>query len=125
MGYRSDVAYAVRFKDKEHLQGFLAAIRMTELDDEDAKRAFDDLVHYTEEHRTPDHWLTFEIEGVKWYETYRYVKAHERFLERSEDFGASWELVRIGENEDDIERQSGGDDVPLVLGVSRSIVWDI
>lgn len=125
MGYRSNVAYAIRFKDKEHLQGFLAAVRMTELDDQEAKKAFDDLLEYSEYNKESGNWLTFETEDIKWYDTFLYVQAHHRFLELSEDFDGSWEFIRLGENDDDVERQTGGNDPPYALRVSRQIEWDL
>ena len=49
-------------------------------------------------------------DGWKWYETYDDVKAWMALLEDAEEFGLQYEFVRVGEETDDIERMSSGDD---------------
>ena len=46
----------------------------------------------------------------KWYEDYEDVKAWEALLLDAEEFGLDYEFVRVGEETDDIERRSSGDD---------------
>lgn len=45
-------------------------------------------------------------DGWKWYEDYDDVKAWDSLLEDAEEFGLMYEFVRVGENSDDIERQT-------------------
>ena len=45
-------------------------------------------------------------DGWKWYEDYDDVKAWDMLLQDAEEFGLMYEFVRVGENSDDIERQT-------------------
>lgn len=93
MGYRSDVAYAIRFKSREHRVRFMAAQALDpNIKLEDFKLVHDDcvLLHY---------------EAVKWYEDYDDVKAHQRLLADAKTQGCSWEFCRVGEETGDIESE--------------------
>ena len=117
MGYRSDVAYVVKFYSR---------------DDDEPEKAFADYVHFTDwvkNHHTTeaqegegkmthayndedknltlhkhDQMLSFSVESVKWYESYVDVQWHEQLLDkvRTYDTG-NYRFVRIGEEYEDIE----------------------
>ena len=64
--------------------------------------------------------LLFEIDGVKWYESYPDVAKFNRFLTEVHDLGYVWESIRLGENDDDVECL-GSDGAEWYLSVRREI----
>ena len=96
MGYRSDVAYTIRFKNKEHRIRFMATAALNpeiELKDFALMDAETVLLSY---------------ESVKWYDDYDWVKAHVQLLEDAKEQGCAWEFARVGEEAGDTE-QDGND----------------
>lgn len=130
MGYRSDVAYTIRFvhedetNNKQSFYVFLA----------EAKANAATAVCF-EEHGwmefvvdEDNYRINFFAEGVKWYESYADVQCHEALLslasEWDEDNHAhiAYQFVRIGEESDDIEdkRSESADDwIYLERSISR------
>ena len=94
MGYRSDVAYAIRFKNKEHRIRFMAA------------QAIDPLIKLEEFKLVGDDVVLLHFEDVKWYSDYEDVKCHERLLEEAKEQDCGWEFCRVGEETGDIESES-------------------
>jgi len=122
MGYRSDVAYTIRFKKEEDYHLFIletkakpevaGALGECDLDDKRFR-------------------IDFEAESVKWYDSYPDVQIHEKLIEQAADWcndddhqaiketgqtaifsGRDYRLgfvfVRVGEDSDDVERREGG-----------------
>lgn len=104
MGYRSDVAYVIKFKDKESLEAFKVS---TLFEDKDMREAMADC-----ETVEKDDVIRYTVESVKWYPDYPEVKAHHRLIEAAcdEPFNANARMIRIGEELDDIECEDWGDD---------------
>ena len=96
MGYRSDVAYTIRFKNKEHRIRFMATAALN------PKIELKDFV------LIDDETILFKYEDVKWYDEYDYVKAHVQLLEDAKAQRCAWEFCRVGEEAGDIE-QDGAD----------------
>jgi hypothetical protein len=72
----------------------------------------------------PDmHCLKFKIDDVKWYESDPDVARFNEMLEffRDESHGYCTEVVRIGEDYDDVESNSSGHNMRFLLGVRREI----
>lgn len=72
----------------------------------------------------PDmHCLKFKIDDVKWYESDPDVARFNEMLEffRDESHGYCTEVVRIGEDYDDVESNSSGRNIMFLLGVRREI----
>lgn len=78
--------------------------------------------------------LKFNIESVKWYETFPDVRRFEDMLSMlngdpndADDIigGYCTEFVRIGEDENDVVRDICGNNPHYYLSVSRSIVCDV
>lgn len=110
MGYRSDVAYKIKFEDAGQWNVFLLEAKAKP----ETRACFEDedltVVHDQQE-------IRFVACAVKWYPDYPDVKCHQALMElvneyndRHEDeYVASYLFRRIGEEEDDIESETGGD----------------
>ena len=115
MGYRSDVAYKVKFQNEGQWNVFLLEAKSKP----ETRMCFEDdaltVVHDKLE-------LRFHAECVKWYDDYVDVKCHmallelcdeynERIAERDKDPSpvVSYLFRRIGEDEDDCDNRHGGD----------------
>lgn len=95
MGYRSDVAYTIRFKNKEHRIRFMATAALNpEIELKDFALMDDETV-------------LLSYESVKWYDDYDWVKAHVQLLEDAKEQGCAWEFARVGEEAGDTEQDGG------------------
>lgn len=65
--------------------------------------------------------LVFEMQDVKWYDSYEDVKAFEAMLIEVTELGYCSELVRVGEETNDIEHRHDGNGVRYILNVDRII----
>lgn len=117
MGYRSDVAYAIRFKTKDHRVRFMAV------------QALDPDIDLKEFNLIDDTTILLSYEYVKWYDEYDWVKAHRRLLEDAKEQNCAWVFCRVGEDIGDIE-QDGNDgkddygndmDAPDIISPSQSL----
>lgn len=112
MGYRSEVAYVIRFKDKEMRELFVSIQRAKA--DQHINTALDELVE------VEDNMLGYHADHVKWYDTYEDVKAHETLMkdtiaifandETIPDYNsqAGYKFIRLGEEvEDNIDEEEG------------------
>ena len=132
MGYRSDVAYTIRFvheddtNNKQSFYTFLAEAKAN------AATALCFSEHGWAEFQIDEanFRINFFAEGVKWYESYLDVRCHEALLslasewDEDEDNHAhiAYQFVRIGEESDDIEdkRSESADDwIYLERSISR------
>ena len=126
MGYRSDVAYIIRFKDVSALREFVAVNAINE-GTRDALEECDVFIGSSDDY--PE--LRFAVDDVKWYPSFPDVQAHEELLayfDRQEEPTAGYVFVRLGEENDDCMRVSGGDEdlAPWdALDISRSIWWEV
>lgn len=121
MGYRSDVAIGIAFKDKEAMVAFLSGIKLKgdvipqcELD------------HYKVAYNTEMVLLVARFHDVKWYDSFPDVKCHHDLLGMASEAGCGTAFIRIGEEYNDItvELDGGTDhefDMWGFFGVSRSI----
>ena len=134
MGYRSDVAYTIRFvsdhdeRNKQSFYTFLAEAK--------AKAAtalcFGGRDRNNFEVDERNFRINFSALDVKWYESYPDVQCHEALIalanEWVEDTDNNAEVgymfVRIGEENDDTEEKCGGEYDWDWLRVSRTIVAD-
>jgi hypothetical protein len=137
MGYRSTVAYTIRFtpnpenlpyktldgikEAKESFYTFLAEAKLKYLG------AFSDESMKVDEKKLA---IYFFASDVKWYESYEDVKVHEDLIQLSKDW-ADMEnkhiggiFTRIGEEMDDIVEEGWGEHDWDWIGVRREIVCD-
>jgi hypothetical protein len=120
MGYRSSVAYKIKFEDEGQWNVFMLEAKSKP----ETRLSFEDecltIVHDKQE-------IRFVVDDVKWYEDYEDVKCHiqlldlcDEYLERQEKSleglppsktpsVVSYLFRRIGESEDDLEERHGGD----------------
>lgn len=148
MGYRSEIAYGVKVEDivfsdmateedKKISADGLFLLMLTEMQqDPIAGKCFDDTYdincHLTinKEQR----YILFNEGGLKWYDSYADVQAHERLYaimdEYAEEYGnkeqydrcpISCAYIRIGEESDDIEERGSGDDPWGIMNVYTGI----
>ena len=106
MGYRSEVAYVIRFKDKAMRELFVSLQRAKA--DHHINEALDELAE------VEDCLLGYHADHVKWYDGYDGVKAHETLMHDSIDMFnkdediTGWRFVRLGESQDDNEDREAG-----------------
>ena len=116
MGYRSEVAYILRFTNKEMKDNFVNLQRAKA--DKAINEALDELVE------VEDSMLGYHADHVKWYDDYPDVKAHHTLMkdtiklfgdEYSTDYNeqAGYRFVRLGEEQEDNEDEEGGNSEEL------------
>jgi hypothetical protein len=106
MGYRSEVAYVIRFKDKAMRELFVSLQRAKA--DPHINEALDELAE------VEDCLLGYHADWVKWYDGYDGVKAHHTLMSDSIDMFnqdediVGWRFVRLGEESNDTEQEEDG-----------------
>lgn len=106
MGYRSNTAYVIRFKNKEQCDAFIN-IQLAKAD----KHITEAIGELT---RVEDNVLGWHEQYVKWYDDYEDVKAHKTLMSEAitlfgednpecEDYDdqAGYRFIRLGEEDDD------------------------
>ena len=129
MGYRSDVTYAIEFKDLDTKRKFVALHKLNA----QYKEALDDCYEVDSDGL----YIIFEANYIKWYDGYEEVVAHTKMLEAIENEemeGVAARLVRIGEESGDVEEidyQGDGDytpnagEIPIEAEVVSRIIHNI
>jgi hypothetical protein len=125
MGYRSDVTYAIEFKDLETKRKFVAVNKL--------HPQFIKALKECEGVDTDNLFIIYEANFVKWYETYEDVSWHMDMLsaiEEEETEGVAAKFIRIGEEHDDIEvieYQGDQDNNPMAseIDINPHIVTEI
>lgn len=110
MGYRSDVAYVIKFDDIETRDNFVTL--MLAKNDKWITQALDECEYGYDE----DPVITFETQSVKWYTSYDDVKAHHLMMREAveiygEEKGGRFRFIAVGEDgqEEFDEDDSNGD----------------
>jgi len=107
MGYRSDVAYVIKFNDIETRDNFVTL--MLAKNEPPITQAISECEYgYTE-----DPIITFKQESVKWYDSFEDVQAHQQLMNDAVEIygkkGGRYRFISVGEdgaeecNEDDDE----------------------
>jgi len=104
MGYRSDVAYVVKFKSFQDRDAYVA-LQLAKNEEVMKEAIFECEYEYQSEPL-----LTFEAEDVKWYDSYPDVQAHTSIYKDAHKlFGASYRFYAVGEDgKEEVEEE--GDD---------------
>lgn len=132
MGYRSDVAYTIRFTDDHdtnNSQSFYTFLAEAKANPRCA-RALEE-VSISEKRQE----INFNAEDVKWYESYADVDSHTALFEQARSWADQVRegtlhctigaiFMRIGENTDDIEEIAHGDYDWEWMRISRQIITD-
>jgi hypothetical protein len=85
MGYRSDVAYTIRFKDKGKMVMFMTEARAKGLQPAlDECQINEDKMH-----------INFYAESIKWYESYPEVQMHEALMQLVRDWCEGEDHVHV------------------------------
>jgi hypothetical protein len=146
MGYRSTVAYTIRFRDDRLFNLFLA----------EAKVQGETKLCFSDEEMESEHLkiipelrhINFFADDVKWYSEYPDVQCHENLLNLAKEYIAQhsvtethdncdgrgtydktyepcgWVFIRIGEEATDIVEECGGDYDWSWINLCRSIEVD-
>ena len=134
MGYRSEVAYTIRFNGKdtdllEDVQKSFYTFLAEAKSKPETSGCFSDQYLIVNEEECQ---LNFYIRDVKWYDDFPEVKCHDLLLElvdeydqrdtEGTEFIASYLFRRIGESDDDCEERFGGEPDWDDIYLSRSLV---
>lgn len=97
MGYRSNVAYIIKFNDIETRDNFVTL--MLAKNDKHITQALDECEHRYED----DPVITFEEWDIKWYDTYDEVIAHRTLMKEAvhiygEEKGGRYRFIAVGED---------------------------
>jgi hypothetical protein len=93
MGYRSDVAYVIKFENFEKRDAFVSL--MLAKNDAHITQAIGETSH----EQDTDPIITFRCDDTKWYETYPDVKAHHTLMDLADDlYKAQYRFIAIGED---------------------------
>lgn len=110
MGYRSDVAYVIKFDDIETRDNFVTL--MLAKNDKWITQALDECEYGYND----DPIITFETQSVKWYSDFDDVKAHHAMMREAveiygEEKGGRYRFIGVGEDgaEDFDESDDEGD----------------
>ena len=115
MGYRSEVAYRIGFRDKTTLNEFIAKVMVLGGAEVNALKE-------CSIKEDGDHWyVNFYASDVKWYEGYTEVDGHTKLYNLAVEWypeDCAYQFLRVGESEDDSQCESdGADDI-------TDCVWD-
>jgi hypothetical protein len=93
MGYRSNVAYVIRFHTTDERDVFTELVRHRR--DDALTEAINDC-----ETRYEAPIITYYAEDIKWYEGYEYVEAHKAIMEWAVELykSAGYRIVQVGED---------------------------
>ena len=127
MGYRSDIAYKIKFDKKEDFWGFIAEAKL----DPETSLCFDkeeneDKFEVDEEH----YEIRFLAEGWKWYDEYPEVKAHQALWDKAQErcnedeVDVDGAFCRVGEEMEDLVEEYFGTDPYDMVRISRQVVVD-
>jgi hypothetical protein len=109
MGYRSDVAYVIKFDDIETRDNFVTL--MLAKNDKWITQALDECEYRYQD----DPVITFSETSIKWYDTYDEVKAHRTLMQEAVEIygekGGRYRFIGVGEDgaEDFDEDDNEGD----------------
>jgi hypothetical protein len=136
MGYRSDVAYTIRFRKEEDYRLFILEAKANP----ETAGCFppnDGSLFEECELNDQKFRIDFRAESTKWYDTFPEVAMHEKLIAQAEEwchddtaaarsgpdaYRLGFVFVRIGEDDNDVERSEGGNNAYDWLHVRREIV---
>jgi hypothetical protein len=137
MGYRSDVAYTIRFVKEEDYHLFILEAKANP----ETAGCFppNDGSHFEECELDAERLrIDFKVDNIKWYESFPEVAMHEKLIEQARAwcndnehisveserwrYRLGWSFVRIGEDNNDVTEEYGGNAEWDWLFIKREIV---
>ena len=107
MGYRSDVAYTIHFRNRQTINEFIALVMVQGGDRLKALQECEiETVTNSEVLK-----VNFYIEDVKWYDSYKDVQTHTwlyKFAVERAPTDCAFNFICVGEEQGDIEQTTGG-----------------
>jgi hypothetical protein len=124
MGYRSDVKYVILFKTEEQRQAFKLEAMLIAADVESGLDVINNDWDYKID--TYDEDFSYQIRvhynDVKWYESTPWVDMQEKLMKLARDgYEGAFVFLRLGEEDDDVEQQSGAHDDNIHIYVDNYI----
>lgn len=117
MGYRSNVT-AVIYGAQRNADKYEALRVLMNTTFEEVYDAWSGCAEWNTRNKV----LIFTIEDVKWYDSFSDIRAFKAMLETlADDLKYNYELVRFGEDDDDIDADRDGSDVEHILSVCRTV----
>jgi hypothetical protein len=121
MGYRSDVAYVIKFDDIETRDNFVTL--MLAKNDKWITQALDECEYGYDE----DPIISFNEEGIKWYESYDEVKAHRTLmreaLEIYREKGGRYRFIAVGEDgQEEFDEDDNEGDLYDYITTSHAVI---
>ena len=93
MGYRSEVAYVIKFDDKQTRDAYVTLMLAHE--DKEVRKAIEECEYNHED----DPIITFKADDVKWYDSYEEVKAHKFIYTNAFELQmGSYRFIALGED---------------------------
>lgn len=93
MGYRSDVAYAIKFKSFEERDAYAVSIRLK------GDSELTDALGECDLSSTEEPLITFRADAVKWYRGFTWIDAHTQIYQGAEEvYAALYVFVAVGED---------------------------
>lgn len=117
MGYRSDVAYVIRFGTTDQRDTFVELVKHR--NEKNWAQAIEEC-----EVRYAEPIITFETSDVKWYESYEDVQAHHAILDWAAELykEAGYRIVQVGEDgAEQINEGGNSDDLWDYIYTSHSV----
>lgn len=117
MGYRSDVAYVIRFGTTDQRDTFVELVKHR--NEKNWAQAIEEC-----EARYAEPIITFETSDVKWYESYEDVQAHHAILDWAAELykEAGYRIVQVGEDgAEQINEGGNSDDLWDYIYTSHSV----
>lgn len=108
MGYRSEVAYIVNFRNKEIRDEYIALIKAHGGELLEALMECEAPEPMSEDSDAP---INFYADYVKWYEDFPDVKAHTKIYQWAVELypdDCGYKFIRVGEESGDIEEEDDG-----------------
>jgi hypothetical protein len=120
MGYRSNVAYVIRFENTDQRDTFVELVKHRR--DDALTEAINDC-----ETRYEAPIITYYAEDIKWYEGYEYVEAHKAIMEWAVELykNAGYRIVQVGEDgKEEVSEDGDTDDLYDYIYSSHEVHTD-
>jgi hypothetical protein len=124
MGYRSDVKYVILFNTDEQRQAFKLEAMLVAADIESGLDVINNDWEYKIDLHDADYPYQIRVhyEDVKWYESTPWVDMQEKLMKLARDgYEGAFVFLRLGEEDDDVEQQSGAHSEDIHIYVDNYI----